>query len=119
VIAVESATVAAQFGMAGLIAWMWLSERRSALARERQIERAHELLVAERASTSALLGVVESNTRALATLESSQRELSSSLRALLGVMAGDGRGAVGGAVGGDGPGGRARGRAGSASGSAE
>lgn len=114
-IAVESATVAAQFGMAGLIAWMWLSERRSALARERQIERAHELLVAERASTSALLGVVESNTRALATLESSQRELSSSLRALLGVMAGDGRGAVGG----DGPGGRARGRAGSASGSAE
>lgn len=114
-IAVESATVAAQFGMAGLIAWMWLSERRSALARERQIERAHELLVAERASSSALLGVVESNTRALATLESSQRELSSSLRALLGVMAGDGRGAGGG----DGPGGRARGRTGSASGSGE
>ncbi|MCW5755775.1 MAG: hypothetical protein KIT54_00910 [Phycisphaeraceae bacterium] len=74
----------AQFGMAGLIAWMWLSERRAGLARERQIEEAHRRLIAEREALVLALGVVEANTRAMVSLELGQRELSSLLRAVVG-----------------------------------
>lgn len=74
----------AQFGMAGLIAWMWLSERRAGLARERQIEEAHRRLMGEREALSLALGVVEANTRAMVSLELGQRELSSLLRAVVG-----------------------------------
>jgi len=65
----------AQFGAAGLMGWMWLSERRSAVERERQLTEAHERLLAERTSTSTLLHAIEANTRALAAIEGAQREL--------------------------------------------
>lgn len=69
-----------QFGMAGLIAWMWLSERRAGLARERQIEEAHRRLVHEREMAGVVIAVVEANTRAMVALELGQRELSGYLR---------------------------------------
>jgi len=65
----------AQFGAAGLIGWMWLSERRSASVRERQLAEAHERIMQERAQFAALIDVVNANTRALTAMESGQRAL--------------------------------------------
>lgn len=70
----------AQFGMAGLIAWMWLTERRAGLVREKQIEEAHRRLSQEREALGVVLGVVEANTRAMVSLELGQRELAGLLR---------------------------------------
>ncbi len=64
-----------QFGAAGLIAWMWLTERRHALSRERLLERAHERLEEGRVQYEILARIVEDNTRALASLESSQQRM--------------------------------------------
>lgn len=76
----EIVGVVAQFGMAGLIAWMWLTERRSSVAREAQIEEAHRRLAHDREALGVLLGVVEANTRAMVSLELGQRELAGLLR---------------------------------------
>lgn len=65
----------AQFGTAGLVGWMWLSERRAAAQREKQLTEAHERLVAERASLEALLSAIRENTRVLAQIEGGQRTL--------------------------------------------
>ena len=74
-----------QFGTAGLIGWMWLSERRSAQATERQLHEAHQRLMQERVALEAILDAVRENTRVLAQVEAAQRSL-------LGVL---GRGAGG------------------------
>ncbi|RMH26182.1 MAG: hypothetical protein D6693_07685 [Planctomycetota bacterium] len=66
---------ATQFGAAGLIAWMWLSERRHAATREAQLSEAHERLAQSRVALDSLLTVVADNTRALASLEATQRAL--------------------------------------------
>lgn len=78
----DVAGVLAQFGTAGLIAWMWLSERRAGLAREKQIEEAHRQLTQGRDAMGVMLGVVEANTRAMASLEIGQRELAALIREL-------------------------------------
>jgi hypothetical protein len=65
----------AQFGAAGLIGWMWLSERRAAAARDRQLAEAHERLMQERGLLHALFGALENNTRAMAAVEVGQRRL--------------------------------------------
>lgn len=78
----DVAGMLAQFGMAGLIAWMWLSERRAGLARERQIEEAHRRLTQEQESLGAVIRVVEANTRAMASLEMGQRGLAELIREL-------------------------------------
>ena len=75
----ETAAALAQFGTAGLIGWMWLTERRAAAARERQLSEAHERILAERACFELLVGAIKENTRALATLESGQRALAAVL----------------------------------------
>jgi hypothetical protein len=72
----------AQFGVAGLIGWMWLSERRGAAARERQLEQAHERLMNERLHVEVLVNVAGGVQRALCDLESAQRDLCRTLRAL-------------------------------------
>lgn len=77
----DVAAMLAQFGMAGLIAWMWLTERRAGLARERQIEEAHRRLTQEQEAMGVLLRVVEANTRAMVSLEIGQRELATLIRA--------------------------------------
>ncbi|MFI4883247.1 MAG: hypothetical protein ACIAQU_11760 [Phycisphaerales bacterium JB064] len=66
--------------MAGLIAWMWLTERRAGLARERQLDEAHRRLSEQRESMGVLISVVEANTRAMVGLELAQRELAGYLR---------------------------------------
>lgn len=65
----------AQFGAAGLIGWMWLSERRAAAERERQLSELHARVMDDRTSLSVLVGALSDNTRALAALEAGQREL--------------------------------------------
>jgi hypothetical protein len=70
----------AQFGVAGLVAWMWLSERRGASQREREATEAHRRLMDERSALEAVLETVRSNTRALTALEVVQRELMAALR---------------------------------------
>lgn len=64
-----------QFGVAGLIAWMWLSERRGALGRERQLGTAHDRIMEQRVQLDALMSLVSENTRAVTALESAQRSL--------------------------------------------
>lgn len=75
----ETALHFTQFGTAGLVAWMWLTERRGAAARERQLAEAHDRLMEQRVQLDALMRVVGENVRAAAALEDGQR----ALRALL------------------------------------
>jgi hypothetical protein len=72
----------AQFGVAGLIGWMWLAERRAAAARDRQLAELHERLMQERPHTAILLEVVRDNTRALTALDLGQRTLAGLLERL-------------------------------------
>lgn len=65
----------AQFGAAGLIAWMWLAERRAAAERDRQLAQAHDRLMADRERIDVLVALVGESTRALTALEASQRDL--------------------------------------------
>ena len=72
----------AQLGAAGLMGWMWLAERRSAAARERQLTEAHERIVQERRYFESLLEAVRENTRVLAVLETGQARLGRALEAM-------------------------------------
>lgn len=72
-----------QFGVAGLIAWMWLSERRAALGRERQLSAAHDRILEQRVQLDALMSLVSENTRAVTALESAQRSLNLVLERLV------------------------------------
>lgn len=65
----------AQLGAAGLMGWMWLSERRAAGLREQQLAQAHERLMQERNNLEVLLRAVESSTRTLTALEVGQRQV--------------------------------------------
>lgn len=76
----EFAAMVAQFGAAGLVGWMWLAERRSAGARERQLTAAHERIMEQHTRLEVLVSAVEANTRALATLEVGQRRVIELLR---------------------------------------
>jgi hypothetical protein len=76
------AAAIAQFGVAGLIGWLWLAERRAAAEREKQLRELHERLMQERRETGVLLSVVGDNTRALAALEAGQRGIGAALERL-------------------------------------
>ncbi len=67
--------IVAQFGPAGLIGLMWLAERRQAAKRERHLSEAHRRIMAQEPSIAALLSVVRDNTRAIASLEGTQRRV--------------------------------------------
>lgn len=68
-------TFATQFGTAGLIAWMWLAERRAAGQRDAQLREAHEQMRTQRVQLESVLTVVSESARATAALEASQRRL--------------------------------------------
>ena len=74
------ATTLAQFGVAGLIGWMWLTERRAATERDQQLTESHTLLSQSQKSLDVLLKALDDNTRAITTLESAQRALTDTLR---------------------------------------
>lgn len=75
----EIAGVLAQMGAAGLIGLMWLSERRSAHERERQVAQLHERIRGDRVALGALLAALEASTRAMVSLEAGQRRLTEAL----------------------------------------
>jgi hypothetical protein len=68
-------TIFAQFGPAGLMGLLWIMERRHAATRERQLTEAHQRLSRQDDSIHALLEVVRDNTRAITSLEHTQRHL--------------------------------------------
>jgi hypothetical protein len=65
----------AQCGAAGVIGWMWLGERRSAVAREQQLNEAHARVLRQREELGVLVKALRDNTRALSALEAGQRSL--------------------------------------------
>jgi hypothetical protein len=75
-------TALVQFGSAGLMGVLWISERRGAAVREQQLTQAHERVLEHRAHADSLLRVVEANTRAITTLEASSRELAHAIARL-------------------------------------
>ena len=75
----QLATLAAQFGVAGLIGWMWLTERRAAADRDKQIEESHAMLAQDQKSIDVLLSALDANTKAITTLEAAQRALTDPL----------------------------------------
>lgn len=74
-----------QFGAAGLVAWMWLSERRAAAERERQLLDAHQRVMEHRVPLDALMEAVRDNTRAMTAVEAGQRSLVSAINRMPGV----------------------------------
>ncbi|HYE01743.1 MAG TPA: hypothetical protein VD963_00770 [Phycisphaerales bacterium] len=87
-----------QFGAAGLIGWMWLSERRAAAGRESQLTAAHERILGDKARLDTLVGVLEQNTRIITALELGQRQLVQVLERALGRSSAAGQGPGGGAA---------------------
>jgi hypothetical protein len=75
----ELASAAAQFGTAGLIGWMWLTERRAAAERDRQVAELHERIMQERECVTACLDALQANTRAITMLEGTQRQLAQAI----------------------------------------
>ena len=78
----ELAAAAAQFGTAGLIGWMWITERRAAADRDRQVNDLHERIMQERTCVTACLDALKDNTRAITALEGTQRSLAEAVRRL-------------------------------------
>jgi hypothetical protein len=83
----ELAAAAAQFGTAGVIGWMWLTERRAAMERDRQVAELHERIVQERGMFGACLEALKENTRAITNLEGTQRSLAEAVRSMRGPQA--------------------------------
>lgn len=78
----ELASAAAQFGTAGIIGWMWLTERRAAAERDRQVAELHERIMQERECVTACLDALQANTKAITTLEGTQRQLAQAVERL-------------------------------------
>lgn len=76
------ASAVAQFGAAGLIAWMWLLERRAAATRDQQLAETHRRLQDDRLALDTLISALDRNTRALTTLESGQQRLAAAIERL-------------------------------------
>jgi len=86
----EIAGALAQFGVAGMVGWMWLSERRAAAMREQQLTQAHEALMRDRESAGVLVEIAKANTRAMTALETTQREMISLLHRIGQMLRRDG-----------------------------
>jgi len=81
----EVISLVTQFGSAGLIAMIWLIERRQSAVRDRQLSEAHERMLQQRTELGQLLGLVSENTRAVTALEASQRAIASLIERTLGA----------------------------------
>ena len=74
---------AAPLGAAGIVAWMWLAERRGAAERERALGEAHRRVMEQRVQLDELMKLVRDNTRAVVSLEAGQRRLARTMRAMV------------------------------------
>lgn len=68
-----------QFGVAGMVCAMWVIERRASYRREQQVAEAHQELVGHVEERSAMMRVIQDNTRALSLLEAGQRGMVNAL----------------------------------------
>lgn len=75
-------TAISQFGLAGFVAWMWLSERRASATRESQIAETHDRLMQERRTLDAVLGALDRSTAAMTAVQEGQRTLASAIERL-------------------------------------
>lgn len=91
-----------QFGTAGMVAWMWLSERRAAAVREREIAEAHARLMEQRMHVDALLRVAQETARACAALEAGQRAIGAAVERIADAVCSGRAVAAGGPVARDG-----------------
>lgn len=64
-----------QFGVAGLIGWMWLTERRASAERDRQLSEAHARILRDAEQRTVLADALRDCTRAMVALECGQRAL--------------------------------------------
>lgn len=78
----QALTAIVQFGAAGLIGWMWLAERRSAMTREQQLSEAHARLLRDRETLDVLVAALRDNTRASAAIEAGQRAIADAMARL-------------------------------------
>jgi hypothetical protein len=62
----------ASYGAAGLMGAMWLWERRTSSAREKQIEEAHQRIMADGIKLEALIDLVERTTETLSRLSNQE-----------------------------------------------
>ncbi len=58
----------ASYGAAGLMGAMWLWERRTSSAREKQIEESHQRIMSDGVKLEALIDLVQKNTEVLSRL---------------------------------------------------
>ena len=65
----ELIALVTQAGSAGLIGWLWVTERRAGADREKRLAEAHDRLMQERTSVDQLVRCIDANTRALTALE--------------------------------------------------
>lgn len=68
------------FGAAGLIGVLWITERRQAAKRDRQLDEAHERILAHRRELDIWITLVRENANAVSRLEQAQRELVATLQ---------------------------------------
>ncbi|GJQ28609.1 MAG: hypothetical protein HBSAPP03_04930 [Phycisphaerae bacterium] len=78
----DTTALLTQFGTAGLIGWLWLSERRASGERERQLASLHERLMQERRGLEVAVEALRDNTRVLSGVEAGQRALLTALETI-------------------------------------
>tara|TARA_R110000782_G_scaffold48744_5_gene106550 strand:- start:4755 stop:5051 length:297 start_codon:yes stop_codon:yes gene_type:complete len=71
----ELLTTLTQFGVAGLIGWMWLTERKASTERDRQLTESHQKIIRQSEDRAALVEALRDCTRAMVALECAQRAL--------------------------------------------
>jgi len=69
----------AQFGLAGLMAALWIKERLVSRQRENELSEAHRRLMRDKRELGVLMKLVRRNTRAIERFAAAQRRLASML----------------------------------------
>ena len=83
---VSLAALFTQFGSAGLMGWMWLSERKGAQTRDTQLAELQTRLLQERLQFDSLVSVARDCARAVGTLDAGQRQIADRLSDLVHLL---------------------------------
>ena len=84
---VSLAALFTQFGSAGLMGWMWLSERKGAQVRDTQLAEVQTRLLQERLQFDTLVSLARDCAHAVGTLDSGQRQIADRLSDLIRIFA--------------------------------
>ena len=83
---VSLAALFTQFGSAGLMGWMWLSERKGAQTRDTQLAELQTRLLQERLQFDSLVSLARDCARAVGTLDAGQRQIADRLSDLVRLL---------------------------------